>query len=118
MGTGRVSTRSELSESTEPEPVIVPFRRPGDARHACLMALRTIAMDLSAAGVLLSLISIVLFAMFGVAISLLTVARGRRRTSQGRGHSGIWPGFADEELAAIDEDLERITLEERAALPG
>jgi hypothetical protein len=87
--------------------------------HSCLMALRTIALDLLAIGVLLSLFSIVLFVMFGVAAALLTVARARRQRRRFAASIGPLPGLpASKDLAVIDEALERIMSEEYAALPG
>jgi hypothetical protein len=82
------------------------------------MALRTIALDLLAVGVLLSLFSIVLFVMFGVATGLLTVARARRQRRRLAARIGPLPGLpASKDLAEIDEALERIMSEEYAALP-
>jgi hypothetical protein len=119
MAPGRVCRPVDFPGITEPEPVIAPFRRRGDARHPHLMALRTIALDLSAVGVLLSLISIILFVAFGVAISLLTVARARRQLRRLTARIGPSPGlFASKDLAEIDEALERIMSEECAALPA
>jgi hypothetical protein len=83
------------------------------------MSLRMVALDLLAVGVLLSLISIVLFALIGTAIGLLTVARARRQLRRCAGHLGLLPGFSgSEDLAEIDEALERIMSEECRALPG
>jgi hypothetical protein len=108
-----------LPGNTEPVPVIAPFRPRGEPLHSCLMALRTIVLDLLAVGVLLSLFSIVLFVMFGVATGLLTVVHARRQRR--RLAARIWPlpGLpASKDLAEIDEALERIMSEESAALPG
>jgi hypothetical protein len=83
------------------------------------MSLRTVALDLVVVGVLLSLISIVLFILLGGAISLLTVARARRQHGRHVGQIGQPPGLpASEDLAEIDEALERIMSEERAAVVG
>jgi hypothetical protein len=79
------------------------------------MSLRTVALDLMAVGVLLSLLTIVLFVVFGAVISLLTLARAR---SQHGRHTGQLPGlFGSEDLAEIDVALERIMSEESGALP-
>jgi hypothetical protein len=83
------------------------------------MLLRTVALDLWAAGVLLSLISIGLFGVFGAAMCLLTVVRARRQLRRQAGHLGQLPGsYPVSELAEIDEALERILNEERGVLPG
>ena len=80
------------------------------------MVLRTVAVDLWAAGVLLSLASIVLAGISWAAVCLLTVARARRQLQQRAGRPSPLPGMSGD-LAEIDEALERILSEERGALP-
>jgi hypothetical protein len=83
------------------------------------MSLRMAALDLLAVGVVLSLISIVLFVMFGAVISLLTVASARRQLRRCAGHLDRLPGLSgSKDLAEIDAALERIMSEEGGALPG
>jgi hypothetical protein len=77
------------------------------------MMLRTVALDLWAAGVLLSLASIVLAAVSWAVVCLLTLARARRQLRQ----RARCPGMSGD-LAEIDEALERILSEERGVLPG
>ena len=85
------------------------------------MSFRAVALDLLAVGAVMSLVSIVLFLMFGAAISLLTVARARRQLLRSASASarGQLPGFlSSKDIAEIDEALERIMSEECRALPG
>jgi Flp pilus assembly protein TadB len=78
------------------------------------MVLRTVALDLWAAGVLFSLASIVLAGASWAAVCLLTVARARRQHRQRARCPGPLPGMS-EDLAEIDDALERILSEERGA---
>jgi hypothetical protein len=83
------------------------------------MSFGMVALDLLAVGAVLSLISIVLFILFGIAISLLTVARARHKFRRCAGHLERLPGLSgSDELAEIDAALERIMSEERGALPS
>jgi len=82
--------------------------------HASLMFFRTVALDLWAAGVVLSLASIVLAGASWAAVCLLTVARARRQLRRRARYPGLLPGMS-EGLAEIDEALERILSEERGA---
>jgi hypothetical protein len=93
----------------------VPAGGPGP--HAGLMALRTAALDLWVAGVLLSLASIVLAGVSWAAVCLLTLARARRQLRQQARCLSALPGMSGD-LAEIDEALERILSEERGTLPG
>jgi hypothetical protein len=81
------------------------------------MVLRTVALDLWAAAVLLSLASIVLAGMSWAAVCLLTMTRARRQFRRRARCPSRLPGVS-EDLAEIDEALERILSEERGALPG
>jgi polyferredoxin len=84
-----------------------------------LMMLRTVALDLWAAAVLLSLAGIGLFIVFWTAMCLLTVVRARHQLLRQARHLGeLSRSYPVRELAEIDEALERILGEERAALPG
>jgi hypothetical protein len=78
------------------------------------MVFRTVAFDLLAAGVALSLASIVLASASWAAVSLLTLARARRQLRMRARYPGPLPGMS-EDLAEIDEALERILSEERGA---
>jgi hypothetical protein len=80
------------------------------------MVLRTAALDLWAAGVLLSLASIAAFGVSWAAVCLLTLARARRQLRRAKSLSPLPGRSAD--LAAIDETLERILSEERGVLSG
>ena len=80
------------------------------------MVLRAVALDLWAAGVVLSLASIVLAGVSWVVVCLLTLARARRQLRRRARYPGRLPGMS-EDLAEIDEALERILSEERG-LPG
>jgi hypothetical protein len=80
------------------------------------MSLRNIALDVLAVGVLLSLLSIVLFALLAGAASLTTVARARHQSRRHASHIGQIPGLSGRDLAEIDEALERIMSEECGAL--
>ena len=83
------------------------------------MSLLMVALELLAVGAVLSLISIVLFVMFGAVISLLTVARARHQLGRCAGQLDRLPGLSgNKDLAEIDAALERIMSEERGALPG
>jgi hypothetical protein len=83
------------------------------------MSLRMVALELLAVGAVLSLISIVLFVMFGAAISLLTVVRARHQLRRCAGQLDRLPGLSgSKDLAEIDAALERIMSEERGVLPG
>lgn len=81
------------------------------------MVLRTVAVDLWAAAVLLSLASIVLAAVFWAAVCLLTVARARRQLRRRARCPSPLPGMSGD-LAEIDEALDGIMSEERGALPS
>jgi hypothetical protein len=81
------------------------------------MVFRTVAADLWAAAVLLSLASIVLAAVSWAAVCLLTVARARRQLRQRARCPSPLPGTSDG-LAEIDEALERILSEEGGVLPS
>ncbi|HCU94244.1 MAG TPA: hypothetical protein DHU96_16580 [Actinobacteria bacterium] len=84
-----------------------------------MMTLGKVALDLFMAGVVLSLISITLFFVFGAGVSLLTVAgAGRRARQRSRQLDQLSHGCPVDELAAIDEALDRILAEERRVLPG
>jgi hypothetical protein len=78
------------------------------------MVLRTVALDLWAAGVVLSLASILLASASWAAVCLLTLARARRQLRMRARYPGPLPGMS-EDLAEIDEALERILSEERGA---
>lgn len=80
------------------------------------MVLRAVALDLWAAGVLLSLASIAVFGVSWAAVCLLTLARARRQLRVAKSSSPL-PGMSAD-LAAIDEALERILSEERSVLPS
>ncbi len=79
------------------------------------MVLGTVALDLWAAGVLLSLASIAVFAVSWAAVCLLTLARARRQLR--RANPSPLPGMSPD-LAEIDEALERILNQERGVLPS
>jgi hypothetical protein len=93
-----------------------PVSAGGPGPHAGLMALRTVALDLWVAGVLLSLASIVLASVSWAAVCLRTLARARRQLRQQARCLSALPGMSGD-LAEIDEALERILSEERGALP-
>jgi len=78
------------------------------------MVLRTAALDLWAAAVLLSLASIVLASVSWAAVCLLTVAHARRQLRRRARCPSRLPGLS-KDLAEIDEALERILSEERGA---
>lgn len=81
------------------------------------MALRMVVSDLLAVLVVLSLISIVLFVVFGAAMGLLTVARAKRQLRRDTGRLDKLPGFSgSRDLLEIDASLERIMAEERGPL--
>jgi hypothetical protein len=86
------------------------------------MSLRTVALDVLAVGVLLSLLSIFLFVLLAGVISLMTVARARRQSRRNASHIGQIPGLRGRDLAEmrdlaeIDEALDRIMNEECGAL--
>lgn len=85
--------------------------------HAYFMSLRMVASDLLAVLVLLSLISIVLFVVFGAAMGLLTVARAKRQLGRDAGRLDKLPGLSgSRDLIEIDASLERIMAEECGAL--
>ena len=83
------------------------------------MTFGKVALDLLMAGVVLSLISIALFFVFGAGVSLLTVAgagrRARRRACQ---LDELSHGCPVDELAEIDKALDRVLAEEQGLLPG
>lgn len=77
-----------------------------------------VALDLFTAGVVLSLISITLFFVFGAGVSLLTVAGARRRARHRSSQlEQLSHGCPPDELAEIDEALDNILAEERHMLP-
>ena len=80
------------------------------------MVLRTVALDVWAAGVLLSLASIAVFAVSWAAVCLFTLGRARRQLRRAKSPS-LLPGMSTD-LAEIDEALERILSEERGVLPS
>jgi hypothetical protein len=77
-----------------------------------------LALDLWMAAVVLSVISIGLFAVIGAAVSLLTVIRARRRVRRPRDLGPLSRCYQVTELAAIDEALAQIMTEEWAVLPS
>ena len=86
-----------------------------------MMTLGKVALDLFMAGVVLSLISMppLLWCGSGAGVSLLTVAgAGRRARQRSRQLDQLSHGCPVDELAAIDEALDRILAEERRVLPG
>ncbi len=99
--------------------MLSPFRAAWLGPHAYFMSLRAVAFDLLAVLVLLSLISIVLFVVFGATIGLLTVARAKREVRRCAGHLDTLPGFpGGKDLIEIDASLERIMADECGALAG
>jgi hypothetical protein len=83
------------------------------------MMLGKVVLDLVMAGVVLSLISIALFFVFGAGVSLLTVADARRRSRRRSGQlDQLSHGCPVDELAEIDEALDRVLAEERGVLRG
>jgi hypothetical protein len=81
------------------------------------MSLRTVALDVLAVGVLLSLLSTVLFVLLAGATSMMTVARARRQLRRHTSQIGQIPGLSDSRyFAEIDEALERVMSEESGAL--
>lgn len=114
-----VTGLSGMAVITELERVIVPFRWRSRAEHPCHMSLRTVVQDLMAVGVLLSLISIIVFILFGAVISLLTVVRAGRRNGRRASHLDQLAGWSSrQDLAEIDEALERVMGEECGVLVG
>lgn len=103
------------------ESVIVSFRRMGPAFHAGVMVPGRIVLDLAMAGVVISLVSIVLFFVFGAGASLLTIAaaaRRARRSSHRLLCEQLSNGCAVAELAEIDEALDQVLAEEYRGLPA
>jgi hypothetical protein len=80
------------------------------------MVLRAVALDLWAAGVLLSLATIAVFGLSWAAVCLVTLARARRQLRRAKSPSPL-PGMSPD-LAEIDEALERILSQERGVLPS
>jgi hypothetical protein len=81
------------------------------------VSLRAVALDALAVGILLSLLSIVLFFLLASVTSLTTVARARRQLRQHARKIGEIPGLSDRaDLVGIDEALERVMSEESGAL--
>jgi hypothetical protein len=80
------------------------------------MAVRTIALDVLAAAVVLALLGIVLLGVLTAAVSALTLAGRRRRAAAGLAGSlgALSRGCAVGELAKIDEELQRIAEAEHA----
>ena len=78
------------------------------------MTLSRVALDLWTASVVLSLAGIVLAAVSWAAVCLYTVARARRQLRQRARRPRPLPGMSGD-LAEIDEALEGILSEERAA---
>lgn len=84
-----------------------------------MMTLGKVALDLFMTGVVLSLMSIALFFVFGAGVSLLTVAGARRRARQRSCRlDQLSHGCSVDELAEIDEALDRVLAEEQRVLPG
>ncbi|HUY48692.1 MAG TPA: hypothetical protein VMV92_23740 [Streptosporangiaceae bacterium] len=100
-------------------PAILSFRNAQSGSHADVMMLGKVALDLSMAVVVLSLISIALFFVFGAGVSFLTVAGARRRARRRFCQlDQLSHGCPVDELAEIDEALDRVLAEERGVLPG
>lgn len=85
------------------------------------MTLGRIALDVAMSGVVISLISIVLFFVLGAGMSLLTLMRaGRRarRSSRRVQLEQLSHGCTVAELAEIDQALDQVLAQEYGGLPA